>query len=410
MMMKQNKVSFQGDEKEEEANVPTETPQINETAERELRDMVENCLVNNDLAPLLRMIFVDPELQRIAEGGVAAIDTLTPASVSLPSDLPPSLSETNASSNSTGSNTDPTTSSDKSESSIANKGGDRSNNRRSRLNRASNASKASSPPSTQTAQLAALQRALSAIATAQEMTVREVSAHRALEITQSVSELRGMTNAVNVVRKGAIEGSDALAKVGNRLSESLNVLADVTRLRSHVAAARGGVDLLRQVISQLQSVADLMFNKKQLFQAHQLLENTRREKLDPIFQILSLALDAEAASLERNNDEGRHRMSHHHHHPSTESKEKRRRSILDLRQQLVGLVTALGSAVEYLAISHLKEWFVAVRAAAGVVGLRAVRQSAIRRQLDLDLGKERQLVAAMLLEKLESSSIAQALL
>ncbi|PNH12825.1 putative exocyst complex component 6, partial [Tetrabaena socialis] len=92
--------------------------------------------------------------------------------------------------------------------------------------------------------------------------------------------------------------------------------------------------------------------------------------------------------------------------PSPAIPPRHQAAVARLRGFLQGLVSDLEAAVEYYALAEFNNWLMGVRSESRAVGLRAIRQAAIARQLGEDLAAERRKVAAGLMAVRDVGAVA----
>ncbi|KAG2441077.1 hypothetical protein HXX76_003930 [Chlamydomonas incerta] len=333
-------------------------PPAARSEEASIRELVESCLVNDDFTPVLRIVFSGPSKDPVTP---TAADALlgggpggSPLSAAAPDPQQPKQALLDG------------------------------------------------RPA-----LELLKGVLKSVAAEQDGVVKEVCSLHAMEIATCVAELDRMALSAEALRKAAEASSEALQRAGGTLASTARDLHGLLSAQRHLAAGVGGLRAVRRLLARCGQVGQLLAARR-LFAAHELLEAVRGQDLVLALEVLSnntavaaalangpdaasaLAAAAAAAAVGSALDGGGGGGA-------GGIAPKHQAMVSRLRRYLQGLVTDLEAAVEYYAVAEFNNWLVGVRAESRQVGLRAIRQAAIGRQLGEDLAAERRSAAAALM-------------
>ncbi|KAG2450370.1 hypothetical protein HYH02_004875 [Chlamydomonas schloesseri] len=342
-------------------------PAAARSEEASIRELVESCLVNDDFTPVLRIVFSGPSK-----------DPATPTAADALLGGGPGASPPPDSASASAAAADPT------------------------LQPASK----QQPLLDGRPALELLKGVLRSVAAEQDGVVKEVCSLHAMEIATCVAELDRMALSAEALRKAAEASSEALQRAGSTLASTSRDLHGLLSAQRHLAAGVGGLRAVRRLLARCGQVGQLLAARR-LFAAHELLEAVRAQDLVLALEVLSnntavaaalatgpdaasaLAAATAAAAVGSALDVGAG--------GTAGIAPKHQALVSRLRRFLQGLVSDLEAAVEYYAVAEFNNWLVGVRAESRQVGLRAIRQAAIGRQLGEDLAAERRSVAAALM-------------
>ncbi|GAX75531.1 hypothetical protein CEUSTIGMA_g2974.t1 [Chlamydomonas eustigma] len=261
-----------------------------------------------------------------------------------------------------------------------------------------------------------VQTCLDAVASDQDMIIKEVCSGNAMDITNCVAELAGMQSLAARLQNQMVQGNQGLQAKGSALLSSATALSELTAVQCNVLSGIATVDAAKAVLKGCLEVGSLIESGK-LYHALLLLERVQKRLHASMFPLLLPNHSQQTPLNTRDGDSGKHYQTLPSNVKASPSgwpvsrpddlrqattaghavqSASSTSSALTLQSFFLGLLSELKAAIEQVAVSEFNSWLVQARAQAQSVGMRAIRRAAIHRKLDEDLVRERRLVMGMM--------------